>query len=266
MQTFSHHFNRANLSQLRLPAAAVTLVPLRLFIGLGWLRAFVEKAPDRDWHDGTAVATFLTEQLAAGRVALPFYTVLIDQLFLPQAAVVGWLVILGQLLVGLAIIAGALTRPALLGGLWMNIHFILAGAPNPSAFYAVIQATLLAADAGTVLGLDGWLRQRSWAAGRRTPADPLTSTWPGQRRLWVGVSMLLVLAGGYSLLHAHDLSPAGSVHDPAVLLAVLSALAALRCLLAALTGPRSATVMTSTDQESQSGTSTDVTTLSTPYG
>ncbi len=37
------------------------LLPLRLFIGLGWLRAFAEKVADPDWLGGVALAAFLQE-------------------------------------------------------------------------------------------------------------------------------------------------------------------------------------------------------------
>ena len=65
-----------------LTAGAAVVVPLRLFIGHGCLRAFAEKAIAPDWRDGAAIAAFLHERRALDEVALPAYAVLIDQLFL----------------------------------------------------------------------------------------------------------------------------------------------------------------------------------------
>ena len=208
-----------------LPAGASALLVLRLFIALGWLRAFAEKAPDPAWRDGGAVAAFLNRRLAWDEVALPPYEALTTGVFLPLAPALGWLIMTGQLLTGLALLSGTFTRAALLGGLFMNVNLLLAGAPNPSGFYIVIQATLLATGAGTILGVDAWRARRA----ARPPA--LAAIVPNDRRWLIGATGLGLAVTGYALLQARDLSPAGSVHDPAVLLAVLGGLAALWAVL-----------------------------------
>ncbi len=68
--------------------------------------------------------------------------------------------VIGQLLVGAAILLGLFTNAALLGGLFMNLNFILAGAPNPSAFYFVIQVALFIGGTGAIIGLDQLLGRR----------------------------------------------------------------------------------------------------------
>src|SRR5262245_44313974 len=102
----------------------IDLVPLRVFIGIGWLRAFAEKAVEPRWRDGTYLTTFLTGHLRGGRIALPLYETLVTGVYLPHATVVGWSVMVGQLLAGLAILTGCLTRAALIGGLFMNLNFL----------------------------------------------------------------------------------------------------------------------------------------------
>ena len=206
----------------RLPASASALLVLRVFIALGWLRAFAEKAPDPTWRDGAAVIAFLDERLARGDMALPPYEALVGGVLLPLAPALGWLIMAGQLLAGMALLTGTLTRAALLGGLFMNVNFLLAGAPNPSGFYIVIQAALLATGAGSVLSVDNWRT-------RGTPRSPVF-LW-GNRRWLLGIAGLGPVVTGYALLQARDLSPTGSVHDPAVLLAVLGGLAALWAML-----------------------------------
>lgn len=191
----------------------VVLVPLRVFVGLGWLRAAAEKAVDPAWWDGAGLTAFLDAQLAGGQVIFPAYRAAMEGVFLPAAPVLAWVVLIGQLLAGLGILFGAFTGAALLGGLFMNLNFLLAGASNPSGFYVVIQAALLAANAGAVLGLDA----------RRAPSWPR----PGLPRLTLGLGVLLALAVALlALSRVRAWDPAGSVHDPAMVLAILAGLAA----------------------------------------
>ncbi len=199
------------------------LVPLRLFIGLGWLRACAEKLTDPGWRDGSTVEAFLSRHAAAGEVAYPWYETLIRAVFLPHAAALALVILLGQLLAGVAITSGAFTNAALLGGLFMNLNFLLAGAPNPSAFYIVIQAALLVTNAGAVLGLDARLA--------RTIHHPLLVAQPlGERRRhrWgapvLPVGALAGITALYSLAHVTDSSPAGSVEDPAMIVVILAQL------------------------------------------
>lgn len=130
------------------------LVPLRVFIGIGWLRTFAEKLADPGWPDGSSLSSFLGNHLQSGHIDFPFYESLITQIFLPHAAALSPLIMLGELLTGLAILAGCFTNAALLGGLFMNFSILLAGAPNPSTFYIVIQIALLVTNAGAILGVD----------------------------------------------------------------------------------------------------------------
>jgi thiosulfate dehydrogenase [quinone] large subunit len=130
------------------------MLPLRLFIGLGWTRAGLEKLIDAEWHSGVSLIAFFTGQIDDRMIYFPFYERLVNNLFMPHAQLLSWIIIVGELLAGLAIGLGLLTKPALLGGLFMNVNFLLVGRVNPSAFYIVIQVALLSANAGTVSGLD----------------------------------------------------------------------------------------------------------------
>jgi thiosulfate dehydrogenase (quinone) large subunit len=131
------------------------LLPLRLFIALGWLRALAEKITNPAWFDGTALSSFLSAQLQGDHVVFPAYAWLISHVFLPGAPVLAWIILIGQIMVGLGMVFGAFSRGALLGGLFMNLNFIAAGMPSPSVFYVVMQIMLLFSNAGRVFGLDG---------------------------------------------------------------------------------------------------------------
>ncbi|MBC8077513.1 MAG: hypothetical protein H7Y32_15675 [Chloroflexales bacterium] len=211
------------LSDLRREAAV--LVPLRGFIGLGWLRAAMEKVVDPGWADGSSLTTFLLQQEA--HAAFPAYQALMTNAFLPHTMLLSWIILIGQLLAGAAIVAGFLTRAALIGALFMNINFLLAGVPNPSAFYLVIQGALLMANTGMILGVDGWLRQ--WALGRRASSQAVPALSPRQPRRWLLVASVVVFGGiaGAAAPYIRDFSPAGSVHDPAMLVVIVSLMAAV---------------------------------------
>lgn len=202
------------------------LLPLRLFIGLGWLRAGVEKLIDPAWRSGEALQRFLQTQVAAGAVHFSFFERLIQELFAPQAWLLAWIITIGELLAGVAILTGTLTAAALLGGLFMNLNFVLAGVVNPSAFYIVIQGTLLSADAGSTLGGDAVLaRLRRHRPTRSVTAGAATAL---QRRKALLIACGLACTIGATLVvpYIRDFGP-HSIDDPAMLLFILSMLGAM---------------------------------------
>ena len=216
----------------------IYLVPVRVFIGIGWLRAFMEKAIDLGWRDGTRLVGFLERQLEGGTIVFPPYQALVTDVFLPDATALGWMVMLGQLLAGAAILTGSLTTAALLGGIFMNLNFLLAGVPEPSAFYVVVQMALLLAGTGAILGADARLCKRL--------RHPLLAARPSgqQPRVVIATSTAVALASldygvaVYAAVHIRDWSPAGSVRDPAAVLAVLAFMIAAWLTTVALRGDR----------------------------
>ncbi len=196
------------------------LLPLRLFIGLGWLRAGVEKLIDPIWTSGIKLPIFLQMQMTTDAVYFPFYERLITQLFEPNAFILSWIILIGELLAGMAILTGTLTNLALLGGLFMNLNFVLAGAVNPSAFYIVIQGVLLSGNAGATLGGDSILADYLRSFLPATPSVPARGnrSW-GKWTLMLG-GVLCALAATLVVPYIRDFGP-HSVDDPAMLLFIL---------------------------------------------
>lgn len=214
------------LTELQRPAAF--MFPLRLFISIGWLRSVAEKLGDSAWTRGRAVGDFLDVQAASGAIVFPGYEWLAEHVLGPAGGWVGWLVILLQLGVGLAILTGWYTNLALLVGVVMNINFMLAGAVNPSAFYIVIQAALFAAGAGAVIGVDG---RSAGAHSILLVAHPDTRRVTEEDR-WA-VMGLIVLAASVSWLgfaHVRDFSPTG-ITDPGLVLGTVMGIATLFLLI-----------------------------------
>jgi thiosulfate dehydrogenase [quinone] large subunit len=204
------------------------LVPLRLFIGVGWLRAFFEKVGDDAWWNGRAVTDFLAQQQDQGLVVFPFYQRIIETVLRPGGRWVGWLVVILQLVIGIAILTAAYTNLALIVGASLNLSFMLAGRISPGVFYIAIQTLLFVTEAGTAFGVDGELDRRSSQA---RPPIALAARLPHRGSIAKDVSDVTILAVGaalFSLLgfvHASDFGP-GGIDDPGLVLGAVMAMSA----------------------------------------
>jgi uncharacterized membrane protein YphA (DoxX/SURF4 family) len=177
-------------------SALFTVLPLRIFLAAGWLRAAAEKLISQKWWNGGELRSFLVVQHST---ALPFFRPVMDHAFAPAAIPVTMLVILGELACGIALVIGRSMRLALYTGVVMNIAFVLCGRVNPSAFYLAMEMALLFAIAGGAIG--------------RTPSRPGRHT--------------LTFAGAWLMLGAafvpsiRTIQPAQVIADPAIMITFL---------------------------------------------
>lgn len=179
-----------------LPAGKLAiLLPLQLFLAAGWFRAGVEKVIDPQWWTGEHLVAFLEEQRAH---MLPFFVPFTDYLLLPLAPIVAWLVVWTQLTIAIGLFTSRYMKPALWAGIVLNVCFTMAGRVNPSAFYLVMQATLL------------------FALSR-----------PVELRIALRRSVLWLIPAALFAPFARTLHPAEVIDDPALMLSFVSALAAL---------------------------------------
>lgn len=212
-----------------LAKSTAVLVPLRLFMGVGWLRTFLEKVGDSTWWNGGAVRAFLDQQVTEGLVVFPFYERVIDTTLRPGSLWIGWLVVVLELVIGLAILTGTYTNLALIVGAGLNLNFMLAGRITPSVFYIAIQTLLFVTGVGSVFGVDGGLRKRSTS---NVLPIALAARLPGKGLIANDVSdvtVLAIVAAGFSLLgfvHATDFGP-GGVNDPGLVLGAVMAMSAM---------------------------------------
>jgi len=126
------------------------LLPLRLFLAAGWLRAGAEKLIDPQWWTGNKLRGFLAQQHDH---ALAFFRPVMHNLIAPNAQTVAIVVVLTQLACGLAIAIGKPLRLALRWTFLLNVVFIMTGMVNPSAFYLVMEIVLLLAIADGTIGV-----------------------------------------------------------------------------------------------------------------
>ncbi|MDH3296103.1 MAG: hypothetical protein OER95_17430, partial [Acidimicrobiia bacterium] len=174
----------------------------QLFLALGWLRASVAHIVSANWWSGEELLRFLD---AREETRLPIYEPFIDLLIRPMPVLVSAAVLLLQLLTGLALLANIRPVTWILVGIFLNTHFILAGAVNPSVFYVVIGMAVLL-----------WLM---W--DRMTPARAY--------RVSIGASVLAALAVLWCGPFITTFDPASVIEDPSLILITLSCLFAMSC-------------------------------------
>ena len=187
-------------------AAVVVLLPLRLFLAAGWLRAATEKLIDPEWWNGHKLQTFVTAQ---HNEALPFFRPVMDHLIAPHAQIVAIVVVLTQLACGIAIAIGKPLRLALRWAVLLNVVFVLAGKVNPSAFYLVMEIVLLFAVA------DGTIGVRPTSPSRRT----------------IGLAAISTTAAFAVVPYIRTIEPSKVIEDPAMMLVFLGMIVAITLIV-----------------------------------
>jgi thiosulfate dehydrogenase [quinone] large subunit len=170
--------------------AGLLWLPVRLFIGAQWIEAGIHKFQGSGWLDGgTALQGFWTAIVQVpeqGRPAISFewYRGFIQVLLDNHAYTwFSYLIVFGEIAVGLGLVFGVLTGFAAFFGALMNMSFLLAGSAsvNPVLFTFAVGLMLAWRVAG-YYGLDRYLLpalgvpwQRTAPADAPSPAYPATS-------------------------------------------------------------------------------------------
>jgi thiosulfate dehydrogenase [quinone] large subunit len=156
---------------------AIFWMPIRFFVGLEWLQAGEHKLRDSAWMDGGSALQGYWERAVAvpeppGRAAITydwyrdFLQYMLDHEWYTWFAKV---IAVGEFLVGIGLIVGALVGIAAFFGTLMNFNFMLAGSSssNPVLFGLTVFLVLAWKVAG-FWGLDRWLLPAlgaPWKAG-----------------------------------------------------------------------------------------------------
>ena len=186
--------------------AIALLLPLRIFLAAGWLRAGVEKSIDHTWWNGAKLRGFLTSH---HDLSLSFFRPVMDNVFAPYAVGVTVVVVVAEILTGLAIATGRSMRLALWSGMLLNVTLVLCGQVNPSAFYLVMEIALLFAIADGILG------------ARPSPANGRTLAY----------GALAAVVGCALTPFVRTIDPAKVIADPAMMLVFLSLTSAATILV-----------------------------------
>jgi thiosulfate dehydrogenase [quinone] large subunit len=196
--------------------SAAALLPLRLFLGVTFLYAGLDKLLDPSFLD-PASPSGIRAQLE-GFTHLSPLAPLIEAVALPNPVAIGALMALGEIAVGLGALTGIVYRLAAVGGAVISITLLLTASWTVRPYYlgndlpyVLGWVTLAAAGSGGVLVLSPWLERklglhRTTAAMRRSVPGVEDVTSPS-RRLFLnltvlGVATLLVgaIAGGLRML------------------------------------------------------------------
>lgn len=173
--THNEHIQARFVKRLEEPPVAQSLfgevrwawiwLVLRLYAGWEWLHAGWGKLSNPSWigsKGGAALTGFVNGALTKTGGAHPdvqaWYAWFLQHLVLPHAALWSYLVVFGEMLVGIALIVGIFTGIAAFFGSFLNMNYLLAGSVSMNPILLVLALLLVLAwrTAGW-WGLDRWV-------------------------------------------------------------------------------------------------------------
>lgn len=138
------------------PKIAIVWTIVRIWLGFQWIEAGYDKI-----SSGFDVSGFLQGAIANASGDRPtvqvWYANFLEGFALPNAGLFNILVPWGEFLVGLGLIVGLATIPALIAGAFMNMNFMMAGiglAGPDAKFFAIAMLLLLIGRGRYYFGLD----------------------------------------------------------------------------------------------------------------
>lgn len=148
------------------PRSGVLWLPLRVFVGLDWLSAGLHKMGDPKWmNGGTALQGFwqnavnVPDPPARAAITYDWWRGFLQGMLDNQAySWFGPLIAIGETLVGVGLIVGALVGVAAFFGILMNTSFLLSGSTSSNPILLLLGISLILAwKVAGWIGLDRWL-------------------------------------------------------------------------------------------------------------
>ncbi len=139
---------------LKGPIMSIVWTVLRIWLGVKWLTAGFGKVTGE--FDATGFLQFaLTNATGENPTVQSWYAAFLEGFAIPNVGLINILIPWGELLVGIGLILGAATIPALIAGAFMNLNFLLAGtlSTNPILFTVAI-VILFTGSASYYYGVD----------------------------------------------------------------------------------------------------------------
>lgn len=143
----------------------VALFLLRIYVGyLFFISGWQKWKAEPSFTDGVALTQFLKKCLAdapEGSIG----SALIQSYYIPNVHILAWLIVIGEICVGAALLAGAATRFACVVGIFINFNIFMATNGSfmtfdNNAFFILIQFALLCSAAGRFMGVDYFLNKK----------------------------------------------------------------------------------------------------------
>jgi thiosulfate dehydrogenase [quinone] large subunit len=156
-------------------AASSAVLPARLFLGIVFLYAGIDKLTDPAFFDPSATG-YIGNQLAGFATVSPIGGFLTG-VAVPNATLFGWAAALGEVAIGLGTLAGLFSRVAALGGMVLSLSLWLSASWATDPFYlgsdlpyAMFFLVLAVGGPHPLLSLDGQIARR--LARQKAEADP----------------------------------------------------------------------------------------------
>ncbi|WP_447927824.1 MULTISPECIES: DoxX family protein [unclassified Vreelandella] len=152
-------------------AAFVWLV-LRLYLGVTWLMLGIGKITGGFDAQGFLSNAVANPVMREGSMVYPNYVAFLEHFALPYADVFNVVIPMGEMLVGLGLIAGVLTSFAAFFAIVMNMSFLMAGTVSTNPWMIALTFFLLVAGANAGrFGGDRWVLpyiKHRWLGARRS--------------------------------------------------------------------------------------------------
>ncbi|AKG75070.1 DoxX family protein [Salinicoccus halodurans] len=137
------------------------MLVLRVYLGVGWFTSGLGKVMGGGFDASGFLQNAVQNPVLGpdGNPVYPWYTFLIENVFLSMTPVINVMIPWAELLVGLGLIIGGFTAYAAFFGLLMNFSFLFAGTVSVNPLYILLGVIIIAAGykAGS-LGVDRFIK------------------------------------------------------------------------------------------------------------
>ena len=128
-----HESRNSSSGNERYHSLGWTLLPMRVFLGLTFIYAGIQKLTDPQFFN-PSMPGYIATQIKGMAHGSPLHDFLIG-VALPHAVLFGWMTALGEIAIGLGTYAGFLFRPAAFFGMLLSLMFFLSASWNTYPYF-----------------------------------------------------------------------------------------------------------------------------------
>jgi thiosulfate dehydrogenase [quinone] large subunit len=148
--------------------ASILLALLRIYLGFQWLNSGWSKLTGEGFTAEGFLRGALGQTTGDHPSVLPLWGGFIENVALPNVTTFNYLVVYGEIAVGIALILGLFTRTALIFSLIMNFAFMFSGSTGVNPYYVLYAFILLIGGRNTgKYGVDGLIIAKHFENRRR---------------------------------------------------------------------------------------------------